>query len=178
MGGHVDVLQYYDPPLEKAAFLQGPISDDVWSDFIGVVRLCHSYRHWSLAASSHTRTRPTAPMYKESAYTKRKRQQEHRSEREGLENHKYRAAFLAASKLWDIATLVASRKDTADWHLSIGLMKAVGARHMMNNITGHERADFEVLAFNGFDASSEVSTDAESMASRWRTVAGRSQDAA
>ena len=108
---------------------------------------------------------------------RRKRRHEHRYETKGLENHKYRAAFLAAGKLWDIVGMVEKRKASPDWHLSLGLMKAVGARHMMNTMTGHERAEFDVLAFDGFDAGSEVTTDSDAMARRWRAAAGHAQDA-
>jgi hypothetical protein len=104
---------------------------------------------------------------------RRKRKQEWQRQNEGHENLKMRAAFLAAEKLWAIAHMVQGRADTPDWHLSLALIKAVPS--IMNTITGHERAEFGVLASEQFDASSEVGTDPDAMARRWRAVVGQAR---
>ena len=82
------------------------------------------------------------------------------------------AAFLAAEKLWAIADMMKGRRDTPEWHLSLALMKGVGAKAIRDTVTGHERANFDVLAFDEFDADAEVSSDSDTMASRWRDAAG------
>lgn len=84
----------------------------------------------------------------------------------------YRAAFLAAEQLWRIADMVQDREGSPDWNLSIALMQAVGARVILNKVSGHERANFEVLAFDRFDACAELDGTPEVIAARWRTSAG------
>ena len=46
---------------------------------------------------------------------------------------------------------------------------------IMNTVTGHERAEFGVLAFEEFDAASEVGTDSDAMVRRWRPAVRRAQ---
>lgn len=174
----MDVLEHYNPTLDMEAFVQGPVSNDVWSAFIDAVRLCHSFKYWSAAARLYARTGPPAPIYNESAYKRQKRRREHLLETKGIENKKYRAAYLAGSKLWVIDTIAESRKGSPDWVLSRGLITAVGERHMADTMTGHERAEFDVIAFNGFDAGFELTTDVEAMARRWRSAARRKHGAA
>jgi hypothetical protein len=57
-------------------------------------------------------------------------------------------------------------------------MKAVSVKHIMNTMTGHERANFEVLAFSEFDADTQISVDSDAMAARWRAAAGYHTNAA
>lgn len=174
----MDVLEYYDPLIDWRQFSQGGVSDDVWRAFCDAVRLCHSYRYWKEAAVQTRRSRPPVPFYDESKYMRRKRRQEWELGIKGHENHMYRAAFLAAEKLWKIADMVRDRKDSPDWHFSLALMHGVGAKAIMNTMTGHQRADFGVLAFDRFDADAEVSSDPAATARRWREAAGHGQDAA
>lgn len=169
----MDVLRIYDPPLEYEKFNQGPISDDVWSSFIDIVRLCCAYEYWSQLARYSARSRPPAPLYDESGYMRRKRRQEHRNETKRYEDHKFRAAFLAAEQLWQLVSLIQDRDGTPDWHLTEALFIAVGIQHLRNPITGHERAEFDVLALNEFDAATGVCSNAETTATRWRIKAGR-----
>ena len=68
--------------------------------------------------------------------------------------------------------------DTPDWHFSLALIKGVGAEVITRPLTGHERAKFDVLAFDEFDANAEVSSDPDAMASRWREAAGYGRETA
>jgi len=117
-------------------------------------------------------------LYTESDYQRRKRHRESESHIKQDENHKYRAAFLAAEKIWAIAGMVQERENTPDWHFSLALIKGVGAKAISNTLTGHERANFDVLAFDEFDANAEVSSDPDGTASRWREAAGYGRETA
>lgn len=168
----MDVLKYYTPQIDWERIQQGPLSDDVWSAFRDALQLCHAYKHWKDVARETRRSRPgPSSLYSESTYQRRKRRREWELQIKQDESHMYRAAFLAAEKLWAIAHMMEGRKDTPDWHFSLALMKAVGAETMTNTLTGHERANFDVLAFDEFNANAEVSSDPDAMASRWRGTA-------
>ncbi len=174
----MDVLAYYTPRIDWERFQRGPISDDVWSAFRDVLLLCHAYRHWKAVVTETRRSGPPPPpLYAESTYLRRKRRREWNLQIEQEETHMYRAAFLAAQKLWAIAGIVQGRKDMPDWHFSLALMKGVGEA-ITNTSTGHERANFDVLAFDEFDANAEVSSDPDAMASRWREAAGYGRETA
>jgi hypothetical protein len=157
----VDVLEYWEPKIDWKLFERGPLSSDVWDNFCAAVRLSNAFKHWSDAARNY---RPSG----EGTYGRRKRRSANDTERKGLTGHKYRAAFLAAEKIWGIAHLVQQRKDSPDWMLSLALIKSLGSEFVTYRIRGHEFAHFEVLAFNHFDAASEITQDPDAMAARWQ----------
>ena len=167
----MDVLEYYMPDIDWQRFRQGPISDDVWSEFRDVLQLCHAYKHWKDVARVTRRSRPSSSsLDRESAYQRRKNREEWKYQIEQDEGHMYRAAYLAAEKIWAIAGMMEGRQDTPDWHFSLALVNSVGLR--AGTDTDYERANFDVLAFDEFDADAEVSSDPGAMASRWRDAAG------
>ena len=168
----MDVLQFWEPEIDWKEFHQGAISPDVWAKFQELVRLCHAFKYWKDAAREHDRhpSRPD-PFYKESAYGRRKRLEEAKFQRDSLKGHMHRAAFLAAGRLWTIIDFVQDRKGTSDWVLSLALVESVGSVVITDTMRGHERAEFDVLAFNKFDASTEIGDDLSEMAARWRSSA-------
>ena len=175
----MDVLEYYTPQIDWERFQQGPISDDVWSAFRDALVLCHAYKHWKGVGRETRRSVPgPSPFYSESAYQRRKRRREGALHIEQNEKRMYRAAFLAAEKFGAIAGMVQGRMDKPDWNFSLALIKSVGAEVITHPLTGHERANFDVLAFDEFDANAEVSSDPDAMASHWREAAGYGRETA
>ena len=164
----MDVLEYYYPKIDWERFSQDSITNDVWSIFCEIIMLCHAYKHWKVVGREHGRQRYQALHYTESTYGRRKRKDERKAEAATFADHRDRAAFLAAERLWKIANLVGDRKDSQDWNLSLALMLAVG----LNNKTKHERANFDVLAFDQFEAMNEVTGDLVAMVEKWRAKAG------
>jgi hypothetical protein len=167
----VGVLKFYTPDIDWSGFHQVNISDDVWADFRDVVLLCHAYVHWKHILSENERFKPAAPLCMESKYMRRKRLDALRREIRSNKNHFNRTAFLAGEKLWSMVAMTSTREDSPDRYLSWALMKAVGAKHILNRMTGHERADFDVLAFETFNGN-DVSADIDALSTRWPASAG------
>ena len=166
----MDVLEYYLPRVDWDQFSQGPLSDDVWAEFQDLILLCHSHKHWEMAVREARREGPGRSMYKEIPYTLRKRRREWVLSIEHSNNHKYRAAFLAAGKICRIASMVQERQGSPDWQFSLALALAVGRHVILNDITGHETAEFGVLAFTAFDGDTEIGNSPENMSEAWRTA--------
>jgi hypothetical protein len=174
----MDVLQYYQPQLDWMRFKQGELSDDVWADLCALIVLAHAHRYWKDAVRALRLQRPVSPLYKQSAYQKRKAKGDHQAEIRSLENRYYRAAFLAAGKVMAICSKAHTRTGSADYNLSIAVVKTVGIQVVSNSISGHERAEFYALAFDHFDVTVEEMTSPEKLALRWRVQAGIARSAA
>src|SRR5208282_5858709 len=101
----MDVLQYYDPPIDWSKFAQGPLRSDFWNMFRNVVRLCHAYKHWDEEAKREQRTRPPSPLYPLSRYGRQKQASEKRDAVRRLEGHKYRAAFSVSEVISNMTRL-------------------------------------------------------------------------
>jgi hypothetical protein len=114
------------------------------------------------------RIRPSIPLYKETAYQRRKSRDEWKRNIERHEGHMYRAAFLAAEKWWSIHALVSERENTADWHLGRALLLI--APDLLQTMTGHQRADFGRLSFLEFDGARDAIGDAESIVRAWASL--------
>jgi hypothetical protein len=165
----MDVLEYWQPQIDWDRFNQGPLSSDVWACFCDAVKLCHAFKYWKHAVRLHDRN-PSRPFYKESAYGRKKRISEHKVQRENLRNHMLRAAFLATGKILSIALMAQRREGIPDLLFSVALIKSVGTEIVEDTMRGHERARFDVLAFQTFDAITELTQNADEMAERWVRV--------
>jgi hypothetical protein len=168
----MDVLEYWQPQIDWGRFNQGPLSSDVWACFCDAVKLCHAFKCWKDAVRLHDRN-PSRPYYEESAYGRRKRISEHKAQRETLRGHMLRAAFLAAGKILSIAHMAQRREGTPDLLFSIALIKSVGTEIVTDPMRGHERAHFDALAFQMFDATTELTQNSDEMAERWVRVSDR-----
>lgn len=163
----MDVLQYYSPPIPWANFKQGQISDIVWQAFGEVVTLCHAYNHWRDEARD-ARHQPASSLYPESAYAKRKRRRDAETSVSINETRMYRCAFLAAELVLSMTAAAQHHKYAPDLALCEAMNLAIGHNVLDNRITGHERADWPVLALTGFDADVEMSASPIDVATRWR----------
>ena len=164
----MDVLQYWTPQLDWARFDQGPIGDELWNQFKQLVLLCHAYSYWQDAAREQRMTRPSRPYYPESAYMRRKRQQEWKGQIDRCEGHMYRAAYLAAEKTAAMSYLVKNDRTRPDWNLWLALWLALAYQ------SNHERARCKAAAFEEFSAEAELQGTAEEIAVHWLVRAGYS----
>ena len=168
----MDVLQYHRPDVDWQKFKRSPLSEDVWGAFRDAVLLCHAFKYWGEAERQGRSTRPRAALRREQVHCAGRgsrsgssRTRGTRTTRSGQRSSRRRA--------WAIAHMVQDRSGTPDWHFSLALIKAVPS--IMNTVTGHERAEFGVLAFEEFDAASEVGTNSDAMVRRWRPAVRRAQ---
>jgi hypothetical protein len=165
----MDVLEHWRPQMDWSRFKRGQLSPHVWACFCEAVELCHAFRHWKNAEHERWRLTP-APVVKESDYARRKRNRENESRIKIYESRRMRAAFLARDRIVSITQI--SLADTADWSLSLALIESLGDKVIVDGIRGHERAQFEILAFDEFDADAELAAAPDAIAERWKS-AGR-----
>ncbi len=172
----MDVLEHWQPKLDWSLFHQGALSADVWASFSGLVTLCHAFKHWKELVREHdTHLSRPDPFYKESAYAKQKRIDQHKLQKSRLECHMYRAAFLAAGQIRKILELVQQRNSIPDFTLIAALIETVGPQVVANTVSGHESARFELIALNEFDAT-VIYGDPIAVANRWRSTARDNDD--
>ena len=111
----MDVLQYWCPHIDWSRFDQGAIPEEMWQRFKQLVQLCHAYRYWEEATRAQRAT-PPRPFYEESAYKRRKRQQEWKGQIDRCKGHMYRAAYLAADKMAEMSHLVTNDRANPAWN--------------------------------------------------------------
>jgi hypothetical protein len=166
----MDVLEYWEPNINWELFNQATLHASFWKPFTELVRLCHSYKHWDEAAKYARRERLVRPLYPESRYGRAKRKQEQATQIGGHEDHKFRAAFLAAEKLDDMRALFTGgtsfTPEGPEWKCYVALECAIESRPR------HERGHYRAGAFDTFDASTELVGDSFPIAQRWRAAVG------
>jgi hypothetical protein len=162
----MDVLEYWEPSIDWSRFDQGDLHSDLWNPFTKLVRLCHAYGYWDDLAKGARRERPPAPPYPESRNGRTKRKAEHKRLINGHEDHKYRAAYLAAEKLSEICALFTEgtsfSPEGPELKCYLALELAVESRPR------HERGHYRAAAFDSFDAKVELIGDPVPIAQRWR----------
>ena len=159
----MDVLRYWSPDLDLSGFSKGEISEKVWEEFIRFIHLCHAFKHWQrlpLHRAVDTVGR------KQSVHEKREAKNEATRINQMNENHKLRAAFLAAEKIHDIDELVGDHLNSND-HLLVGALFEAFP-NIRDGMGGHEHADFSICAFDSFDAHSEIQGEPSEIATRWK----------
>jgi hypothetical protein len=166
----MDVLEYWQPSINWDHFNQGDLHTSFWSIFTELVRLCHSYKHWDEAAKFARRERSPAPHYPESRHRQTKGKEERKRLIDGHEDHKFRAAYLAAEKLGEMRSLFAVgasfTSEGPEWKCYVALECAIESRPR------HEHGHYRAGAFDTFDAKAELVGDAFPIAQRWRTAVG------
>jgi hypothetical protein len=167
----MDVLEHWEPSIDWSLFNQGDLHSALWYPFTQLVALCHAYKHWDDVAKNIRRERPPAPLYPESRYGRTKRKNEHRSLINSNEDHKYRAAYLAAEKISTIRSLFivgsafSFSPEGPEWKCYLAVEFAVESRPR------HESGHYRAVAFDSFDAKVELLGDPFPIAQRWRMAA-------
>jgi hypothetical protein len=164
----MDVLEYWRPHIDWSRFDQGAIPDEIWERFKELVQLCHAYHYWQEATRAQRAARPPRPLYEESAYKRRKRQQEWKRQIDQCEGHMYRAAYLAAEKMAEMSYLVTNDRANPAWTLWLALWLALAYQ------PNHERARCNAAAFGEFRVEAELHGSAEEIAAGWLKKAGYS----
>jgi hypothetical protein len=159
----MDVLEYWQPSIDWTKFKQGPVSDTMWSDFRELVQLCHAYRHWQEAAQSQQASLPSPPPYPKRNHLRSKRRRERKVENRQIERHMLRAAYLAAQKMAVMSNRLGPDREhpAADYKLYLALLLAIAP------LPNHELARCRAVAFEAFDAASELSGSPQDSARRW-----------
>jgi hypothetical protein len=165
----MDVLAHWEPNIDWSKFKRGDLHSALWTPFTELVRLCHAYNHWDEVAKSARKERAPAPLHPESRYGRRKRKMEQKWLVHGHEDHKYRAAYLAAEKLSEIRSLFTVddgrfSPEGPEFKCYLALEFAVESRPR------HERGHYRAVAFDSFDAKVELIGDPIPIAKRWREV--------
>jgi hypothetical protein len=159
----------WKPNVNWDHFNQGDLHARFWRPFTELIRLCHSYKHWDEAAKYARRERLVRPLYPESRYGRAKRKQEQASQIGGHEDHKFRAAFLAAEKIGQMQSLFPDSTfppEGPEWKCYVALRCAI------DPYPRHERGHYRAGAFNTFDARAELVGDPFPIAQRWRAAVG------
>jgi hypothetical protein len=167
----MDVLEHWEPSIDWSLFNQGDLHSALWNPFTQLVKLCHAYKHWDEVAKTVRRERAPTPLYPESRYGRTKRKMEHRGLIRGHEDHKFRAAYLAAEKisamrsLFTVDTPFSFSSEGPEWKCYLALEFAVESRPR------HEHGHYRAAAFDTFDANVELIGDPIPIAQRWRMAA-------
>lgn len=166
----MDVLAYWEPDLALDGFKQGNLASSFWVPFLSLVKLCHSFRYWDQAAKTSRRAGPPASLYPETRYSKDKRKREWSDEIRKREDHKYRAAYLAAETLAEICKFfevgTSLSPEGPEWKCYLALRLAI------EPFPRHERGHYCAAAFDSFDAVAELLGEPEDIARRWRAAVG------
>ena len=165
----MDVIEYWAPPIDWSRFTQGAVSDRIWRAFKNLVILCHCVEHWREERRSLRMTRQPLPLYPESPYMRKKRDDEWKRPITECENRMHRAAYLADSTLAAMSHLITPADEgTPDWNLVTAVAFSIGSS------LGHEQARYKSVAFDSFDAAELSEPDPSVTAMQWLARAGYS----
>jgi hypothetical protein len=158
-----DVLEHWSPTIGWTKFKRSLIPPKIWARFHTVVQLCHCFRHWKGVADTQRDTRlPRPHFFEESGSVSRKRERDREAEISRSERHMNRAAFLADQEIAAISHLLtpqdASKPESK-------LYFALRTATLLDS--AHKSRRFDAVAFQAFDAESELRGDVIAIAARW-----------
>jgi hypothetical protein len=165
----MDVLQYWSPTIDWNLFAQGAVSDPMWRAFKELVTLCHCVEHWHKDRRGLQMTRAPRSLYPESSHAKKKSLDERKRAIDVSDNRIHRAAHLANEKIIEMSHLTSpgDPEGTApDFRLCAAAVLSIGRS------LGHERARYKSVAFDSFDAATELSLEPDITANHWLVRAG------
>jgi hypothetical protein len=147
----MDVLDYWNPPIDWSRFQQGGLSDAMWRHFRELVRFCNAHRHWEEAARQARSTRG----------------REQKNAIDECKGRMYRAAFRVQEEMSTMATLISDEDvEKPDGVLYFALRRAIAP------FPNHEKARCGAAAVDSFDANQELKGEPPEIAKRWLDRAG------
>ncbi|MGI9380997.1 MAG: hypothetical protein ACR2OW_15230 [Methyloligellaceae bacterium] len=160
----MDVLKSWQPEIDANSFHRGELSEEIWDQFLTLVKLCHAHKHWKQRAQEARET-PLPAEAEDNDFLRRKLRRDRKTEISRREALMYRAAYQAKEKADGLLKLSELGGD-ADRTLAQAVDLALQAR------PSYEKARCEALMFSTFDGDQQLKGSAADIALRWSTDAG------